>query len=150
MQYRLISTLPSDETWLEALRRSVYQELFQATWGGWDEDRHRRHFSECIRRGQISIVEVDGARIGMVQLFDEAEAVEVCEIQIQPEHQNRGVGTRVLKDIIAEAHRRRKPVRLRVGLKNERAFRLYERLGFRRVEQSETHNHMECHPDKSS
>jgi ribosomal protein S18 acetylase RimI-like enzyme len=85
----------------------------------------------------------------MVQLFDEAEAVEVGEIQIQPERQSRGVGTRVLKDIIAEAHRRRKPVRLRVGLKNERAFRLYERLGFRRVAQSETHNHMECHPDKS-
>lgn len=149
MHYRLISTLPSDETWLEDLRRRVYQELFRATWGGWDETRHRRHFSDCIRRGQISIVEVDGVRVGMVQLFDDAEAVEVGEIQIHPEHQSRGVGTRVLTDIIAEAHRRRKPVRLRVGLKNDGAFRLYERLGFRQVAQSETHKHMECRPDTS-
>ena len=41
MQYRLIPAAPQDEAWLEALRRSVYQELFQATWGGWDE-RPRR------------------------------------------------------------------------------------------------------------
>jgi hypothetical protein len=32
------------------------------------------------------------------------------------------------------------------GLKNDKAFRLYQRLGFRRVAQSETHNHMEYEP----
>ena len=82
----------------------------------------------------------------MVQLFDDVEGVEVGEIQIQPDHQNRGVGTRVLSDIIAEARQRGKRVRLKVGLKNDRAFRLYERVGFRRTAQTETHNHMESDP----
>ena len=143
IQYRLISASASDDGWLEDLRRSVYQELFQATWGGWDEARHMRHFSECIERGHISIIEVDGVRVGMVQLFDDAGAVEVGEIQVLPRHQNRGVGTRVLMDIIADADQHLKCVRLSVGLKNDKAFRLYQRLGFRRVDQSETHNHME-------
>ena len=146
MQYRLISALPSHEGWLENLRRNVYQELFRATWGGWDEARHVRQFAECIKKGHISIIEVEDVDAGMVQLFEEPEAVEVAEIQVHPTHQNRGLGSRVLTDIIVDAHRRRKCVRLSLGLKNEKALRLYERLGFRRVGQSETHTHMECRP----
>lgn len=146
MEYRLVSAVPSDNAWLEDLRRTVYQDLFQATWGGWDEARHARHFADCIRRGHVSIIEVDGVRVGMVQLFEEPSSVEVGEIQVQTSYQNRGIGTRVLSDIIANAHRHGKCVRLEVGLKNDKAFRLYERLGFRRVAQSETHHHMECEP----
>jgi ribosomal protein S18 acetylase RimI-like enzyme len=146
MQYRLISALPSHERWLENLRRSVYQELFHATWGGWDEVRHVCQFTECIKKGHISIIEVEGIDAGMVQLFDEPDAVDVAEIQVHPAQQNRGIGSRVLMDVIINSHRSRKCVRLSVGLKNERALRLYERLGFRRVAQSETHNHMECRP----
>ena len=147
MNYQLIAASTEDEAWLENLRRNVYRELFDATWGGWDEDRHKRHFSECIARGHIFIIEVDRTRVGMIQLFEEANTLEVGEIQIQPAAQNRGVGTAVLKDVIARAHEGRKSVRLSVGLKNERAYRLYERLGFHRVNRTETHNHMVCEPD---
>jgi len=147
LNYRLISASPQDEAWLEDLRRSVYRELFHATWGGWDEDRHKRHFSERIACGHIFIIEVDRTRVGMIQLFEEANTLEVGEIQIQPAAQNRGVGTAVLKDVIARAHEGRKSVRLKVGLKNEKAHRLYERLGFRHVNRTETHNHMACEPD---
>jgi ribosomal protein S18 acetylase RimI-like enzyme len=31
-------------------------------------------------------------------------------------------------------------------LKNRRAFELYQRLGFRRVAQTDTHDHLECEP----
>ncbi len=146
MQYRLISAAASDEAWLESLRRCVYQELFHATWGGWDEDRHLRHFTACLERGHISVIEVHGARVGMVQIFNEPTAVEVAEIQVHPSHQNRGLGTCVLRDVIATAGDRRKAVRLRLGLENDKALRLYQRLGFRLVAQSETHNHMELEP----
>jgi GNAT superfamily N-acetyltransferase len=146
LNYQLIAASTEDEAWLENLRRNVYQELFYATWGGWDEARHTRHFSECIARGNIFIIEVDGTRVGMIQIFDEANALEVGEIQVQPAAQNRGVGTVVLKDVIARAHEGRKSVQLRVGLKNERAYRLYERLGFHCVDRTETHYHMVCEP----
>ena len=147
LNYRLIAASPEDEAWLETLRRNVYHELFYATWGGWDEGRHTRQFSEFLERGHIFIIEEDCTRVGMIQIFDEANAVEVAEIQVHPAAQNRGVGTAVLKDVIARAHERRKSVQLRVGLKNERAYRLYERLGFRRVNRTDTHNHMVCEPD---
>jgi len=131
-----------DKEWLEHLRRDVYQELFKATFGGWNEVRHTRQFSECWDRGCISIINVDGVRVGMIQLFEQPDAVEVAEIQIERRHQSKGIGSRVLNDVIARAHRQGKKVVLSVGLKNYRAFELYQRLGFRKVSQSETHHHM--------
>jgi ribosomal protein S18 acetylase RimI-like enzyme len=140
------SSTIKDEAWLEHLRRDVYQELFMATFGNWDNARHARQFSECLNRGGISIIEIDGARVGMIQLFDQSDAVEVGEIQIQPSHQKQGIGSRVLKDTIARSHEQRKKVLLSVALKNERAYQLYERLGFQKVANNDTHNLMACDP----
>jgi ribosomal protein S18 acetylase RimI-like enzyme len=86
------------------------------------------------------------ARIGMIQLLERPDAVEIGKIQIQPTHQGRGIGTRLLRDTIALAHAQRRKVSLATGLKNHRAFALYQRLGFRHVAQTETHNHMEYEP----
>ncbi len=117
MIYQLVPASVEDEAWLEQLRRDVYQELFMATFGDWDEARHSRQFSECLNRGGISIIEIDGGRVGMVQLFDQPDAVEVGEIQIQPSYQKRGIGSRVLKEVSARAHEQRKKVLLSAALK---------------------------------
>ena len=146
MGYQLVPAVPEDEAWLEQLRRAVYRELFFATWSGWDEARHLRHCAECWERGQIFCIEIDGVRVGMIQLFDEPDAIEIGEIQIQPSYQNRGIGTRLLRDTIDRAHEQRKKVSLSVALKNERAYRLYARLGFQKVAQNETHNLMAYAP----
>jgi ribosomal protein S18 acetylase RimI-like enzyme len=142
VRYRLVAASPGDEAWLEDLRRHAYAGLFDATWDGWDEARHSRQFSESLERGHISIIEVDGDRVGMIQLLEGKNGVEVAEIQIHPRCQNRGVGTSVLVDVISEASARGRDVRLSVGLKNQKAIRLYERLGFVSMGQSETHRHM--------
>ena len=119
-------------------------QLFHATFGSWDEVRHARQFRECWERGEISIIEVDGVRVGMIQLFERPNGPEIGEIQILPSHQNLGIGGRVLRDTILQAHAQRSRVLLSVGLKNERAYRLYQRLGFQKVACDDTHNHMSC------
>jgi len=146
MDYRLIPATQKDQEWLEQLRRATTQELFVATWGGWDEARHLRHTAECWERGGINLIEVDGVLAGMIQLFAHPDVIEVGEIQVQPAYQGRGLGTCVLLDMIARAQAQRKKVSLSTGLKNRRAFELYQRLGFRCVAQSDTHYHMECEP----
>jgi len=62
--------------------------------------------------------------VGMVQMFDQTGAVEIAELQIQPSHQNRGIGGRVLTDIVDQAHKRGKTVTLSVALKNEHGIRV--------------------------
>ena len=140
MNYCLVPATPEEQAWLEQLRRSVYRDLFFATWGHWDEARHLRHCSECWERGNIFCVEVDGVRVGMIQLFELPETIEVGEIQIAPPYQRQGIGSVVLRDTVKRAHESGRKVSLATGLKNHRAFALYERLGFQCVGQTETHN----------
>jgi ribosomal protein S18 acetylase RimI-like enzyme len=50
-----------------------------------------------------------------------------------PEYQGRGIGTAILRDFVATAHRAGLPASLHVLRVNEAAQRLYRRLGFRVV-----------------
>jgi ribosomal protein S18 acetylase RimI-like enzyme len=143
LRYTLIAATPAHHEWLESLRREAYADLFQATWGAWDEARHARHFAECLERGHIYIIVVGHNQVGMIQKFDLPEALEIGEIQIRPQDRNHGLGSRVLLDAIANARRDGKTVRLSVALKNFAALRLYERLGFRAIGRSDTHNNLE-------
>lgn len=141
MQYVLRCARDSDKAWLEQLRRLAYRELFSATWGDWDESRHQRQFADCWQRGSIQLVEIDGHSVGMLQLFELDELIEVGEIQIHPEHQGTSIGTGLLRDVIARARAQDKDVILSTGLMNLRAAGLYERLGFEETERSDTHIH---------
>lgn len=141
-EIRLVDASPGDEEWLDGLRRRAYAELFRVTWGGWDEDRHARQFSECMERGRISIIEAGGTRVGMIQLLEHDDAIELAEVQVEPSRQGRGIGTHVIRELLSDARARGLGVRLSVGLKNHEAIRLYERLGFESAGRSATHCHM--------
>jgi len=140
VSYQLVAAIEDDRTWLEQLRRSVYRDLFFATWGEWNEARHLRHCSECWDRGNIFRVEVGGARVGMIQFSEKPDAMEVCEIQIDPAYQGRGIGSTLLLDTVSRAHASGRKVFLATGLKNHRAFSLYRRLGFEHTGQTDTHH----------
>jgi ribosomal protein S18 acetylase RimI-like enzyme len=142
-RYCLIPASRADEAWLEQLRRAVYLELHFATWGQWDEARHARHCSECLERGGIFCVEIDGERAGMIQLIEHADAIEVAEIQMAPPYQGRGIGSALLRDTVRRAHAGGRRVVLSTGLQNHRAFALYRRLGFRHVGKNDTHDLLE-------
>jgi ribosomal protein S18 acetylase RimI-like enzyme len=146
MQYRLIRAKVRDQRWLDQLRRSVYRDLFIDTFGSWDEARHVRHSRECWDRGQISIIQVDGERVGMIQILDQGEFIEIGELQIQASHQGLGIGGRILGDVVQQAHKRGKNVTLSVALKNERALGFYRRCGFEQVAETETHKQLQCAP----
>ncbi|MHC4956019.1 MAG: GNAT family N-acetyltransferase [Planctomycetota bacterium] len=144
MLYSLRHAKDTDRAWLDELRRAAYEPLFLATWGGWDEARHQRHFAATWERGRIQLIEVDGQPIGMIQLLELEDCVEVGEIQILPEHQNEGLGTQLLVDVIDRARQRERDVILSTGLMNSGAVRLYERLGFIETERTDTKVHMRC------
>jgi ribosomal protein S18 acetylase RimI-like enzyme len=139
MHYVLRRATDSDREWLEDLRRRVYQDLFHATWGHWDEVRHQRHFADCWDRGGIQLVEIEGYPVGMLQLSESDELLEIGEVQVHPDHQGAGIGTQLLLDVIGRARERNKDVVLSTGLMNLGAARLYERLGFAETERSDTH-----------
>jgi ribosomal protein S18 acetylase RimI-like enzyme len=51
-------------------------------------------------------------------------------VEILPAFRGRGLGSAIVRDLLAEAHARSVPVTLQVLKENPRARGLYERLGF--------------------
>jgi GNAT superfamily N-acetyltransferase len=142
MLYSLRPATDADRAWLDELRRAAYEPLFCATWGGWDESRHQRHFAATWQQGRIQLIEVSGQPIGMIQVHERDDCVEVGEIQILPEHQNNGLGTQLLVEVIDRARPQGRDVILSTGLMNSGAHRLYERLGFEETERSDSKVYM--------
>ena len=59
-------------------------------------------------------------------------AWNVIDIALLPEHRGKGIGSRLMMEILAEAGAAAKPVEIHVERFNP-ALRLYDRLGFRQV-----------------
>ena len=102
---------------------------FEAS-GGWDDaeqrERFRGHFADP---SSIRVIVFGSRDIGCLSVDDLGDSLFIGFIGMLPEYQRRGMGTRLLQQVIAEADRREIPVQLRV-LKVNPARSLYERLGF--------------------
>ncbi|MBX3616318.1 GNAT family N-acetyltransferase [Nitrosomonas sp.] len=129
----------SDYDWLLRLHHTVYRNLIIKAFGCWDEDEEFELFTEAWQTQKIQILMRNGQRIGMLMIFEETGRLWLDEIQIDPQFQNQGIGTIVIKELIAIARDRQLPVHLRVLRANRGAHRLYCRLGFRRIEEAKHH-----------
>jgi ribosomal-protein-alanine N-acetyltransferase len=94
---------------------------------------------EQMRAGDLLLGAYDdaGALIGFAGLSIGGQRSgrhgEVTTIGVDPAWQGRGVGTRLLRSLLAAAERRRLPVSLHVRTDNESAIAWYERHGFTRI-----------------
>lgn len=133
----------SDYDWLLRLHHTVYRNLIIKEFGYWDEEEEFGLFTEAWQTQQIQILLRDGQRVGMLMILEETDRLWLDEIQIDPQFQNQGIGTAVIKELIATARDRQLPVHLRVLRANRGAHRLYHRLGFHRIEEAKHHIVME-------
>jgi ribosomal protein S18 acetylase RimI-like enzyme len=75
-------------------------------------------------------------------VIHEDDGVVLQNIEIEPEFQGRGIGSELICRIIEDADARGLAVKLQALKVNSGAIRLYERLGFVLVEESDTHFQM--------
>jgi SAM-dependent methyltransferase len=84
----------------------------------------------ALRRTEArSIVELDGKPIGTLGTTRHDGWLSVDDIELAAAHRSRGIGTRLLRRLLADADREGLPVRLEMVRTNP-ARRLFERLGF--------------------
>jgi ribosomal protein S18 acetylase RimI-like enzyme len=82
--------------------------------------------------GSFDVIEVDGEPAGRLYVGRWEDEIRIIDIALLPEHRGTGVGTRLVRELLAEGARSGKPVSIHVE-KHNRALRLYERLGFATV-----------------
>ncbi len=142
MTWRTRQATANDETFAYTLRRAAYEDVVSRQFGQWDDAWQYQQFMEKWAPEQYEIIEREGLSIGALSVVRADDGVSIVEIQLLPEYQGQGIGTDLLKRELRFADERGLPVRLRV-LRENRARVLYERLGFRAYDTTETHFLME-------
>ena len=128
---------PEDAEFLYGLLKATMQDYVAQIWG-WDEEWQRAYFQERFDPSRERIVILEGEEIGVLAIEEKEDEVFLSKVYILPEYQGQGIGTRLMRAVLDRAFGRGLPVTLQV-LKVNPAWRLYERLGFVAIDETETH-----------
>lgn len=127
-----------DYDFLFALHRASMRDYVDAVWG-WDDQFQSVFFREHFEPARLRIIEVDGDAIGVIGFDEDAERLDIGLIEVDPTVQGRGIGSAALGEMFAIADAAGIPATLQVLKVNSRALRLYERVGFEVVGETDTH-----------
>jgi len=151
--------IPEDEPFLRRLLiDSISRQLHAEVWPPEIREsvlglqyKIRREGSRSAFPGALSeIILVDGQPAGWVVTARCPDEIHLAEIMVSAERRGMGVASAIIREIVANAGRAGKPVRLTVSVANPRAVKLYERLGFHRCGADEANLFMERGPDPAA
>jgi ribosomal protein S18 acetylase RimI-like enzyme len=137
--------LDADRPFIEAVYCSTQRWLIEELFGWRGDDVERAKFAEFYDEQSTSVIVVDGRDAGWLTILRGAGHVELEHLYLQPSAQGRGVGTAIIRNLIAEAEARSEAVRLSTARINP-ARRLYERLGFTVVDEDQYKVYMTKEP----
>ena len=112
--------------WTAEQKEAFLRQQFEAQHAWW-----REHYVQAA----FDVVMMDGVAAGRLYVDRWPREIRIVDISLLPEYRGRGLGTRLLREIIAEGDAAGKPVSIHVEIHNP-ARRLYDRLGFVPVEEN--------------
>lgn len=128
-----------DYQFIYDVKKEVYKKYVELNWGEWNESKQQDFFVEFINtyKDDIKIIVKDGIDIGFFHCKEiDSENYEIVNICIKSDFQGRGIGTKILKDVIIE--NRNKNIVLQCFKQNP-VVTLYSRLGFEKIEEKSFH-----------
>ncbi len=149
MTHQLRPATPADRDFLYALHRATIRPYVEAIWG-WDEAWQQARFNRRFDPAKSQIVVVAGLDVGVVAVEESEAGLILALIEIAPDFQCQGIGSRLIQGLARQAHKRGQPLRLQVLVSNRPAIRLYERLGFVRAAADGTRMHMVWPPPEGA
>jgi ribosomal protein S18 acetylase RimI-like enzyme len=110
--------------WTDAQKKTFLDHQFAA-----QDAYYREHYEGAT----YDVIVVDGWPGGRLYMARWPEEIRIMDIALLPTARGKGVGSALLRELLEEASASGKRVTIHVEHENP-AMRLYERLGFRRVE----------------
>jgi GNAT superfamily N-acetyltransferase len=95
-----------------------------------DMDAQVSSFQKQWEPAQVQLITLDATDVGWLQSITAEDALFLAQLFVDASVQRRGIGTEVMRRVIAEASRTGRAVELAV-VKINPALRLYEKLGFK-------------------
>ena len=109
--------------WLPTQREAFLRQQF---------DAQHRWYQTHFAGGDFDLILERGEPVGRLYVYRQAHDLNVIDIALLPAHRGRGLGTFLMRAVLAEAARDGQTVSLHVEVFN-RARTLYDQLGFRPV-----------------
>jgi GNAT superfamily N-acetyltransferase len=143
---------PEDDEFLLAVYDSTRaEELAQVEWAPgqraifvtWQFELQRKEYDTRFPDARYQVILVDDEPAGRIWIGEDEAQIRLLDIGLLEQFQNRGVGTVLLKQLIAEAIAKNKLLRHTVFVLNNNAHRFYERLGFVVIEDLGGYKQME-------
>lgn len=139
--YRLYVSTREDEMrivpWPDEQKAAFLRQQFEA---------QTAHYKNQYSAAEYSIILFDGAPAGRLYLNQQPGDLRIMDILLAPEYRGHGIGTILLRDILDRATAAGHSVSIHVERQNP-ALRLYERLGFRQIDEYGVYLLMEWKPD---
>lgn len=132
---------PDDSEFLFNLKKQTLKEYITQIWG-WDEKDQHDYHKKNFEPEKYRIIQQNGEDIGCISIEEHHNKIMLNIIEIVPEYQNKGIGSKLIRDLIKRGSQENKTVELQVFKVNQRAFKLYRTLGFKLVNETETHYQM--------
>lgn len=141
-QVRLRAATMADADFVCRVSEATMRGYVEQAWGKFDPQANRKALSEKIAAGHCSIIIYRQADAGILSVQRLASHLQLDQVFVLPEYQNRGIGTSLVRALAREAGEAGKPLRLRV-LNVNPARKLYEREGFRVTSSTPERTYME-------
>ena len=121
------------------LKKKVYQKYVEKIYGEWNEENQKKLFNKFMKENSknIELIYLKDKLVGFYNgKTKDDKTFEIGNICIMPEYQNKGIGTAVLKEVLFE--NKDKDIILQCFKENP-ASKLYERMGFKKTIETQTH-----------
>lgn len=118
----------ADSEFCYQLHKAAMGDYITATWG-WDEQVQRDFHARGFNPARWQIITVGGADAGLLDVEYRPGEIYLARIEIHPDHQGRGIGSRLIRALADEARQKDQDLVLDVLAVNHRAQALYRRLG---------------------
>ena len=103
------------------------------------------HYDEHYSDAEFLMIEREGRPVGRLYLHRRDDEIRIVDIALLPEERRGGIGGRLLQQVLDEAAETGQMVRIHVE-QNNPAMSLYNRLGFRKIDDLGVYHLMEWKP----
>ncbi|MGW0082269.1 GNAT family N-acetyltransferase [Streptomyces sp. NPDC003393] len=122
----------ADSEYCFELHKAAMGAYVKAIWG-WDEQIQRDFHARVFTPQRWQIITADDTDVGMLHFEHRVTDIYLARIEIHPDHQGRGIGSRLIRGLLQQARRQGRDLTLDVLVVNQRAQALYQRLGLYEV-----------------
>lgn len=127
-----------DADFARETHHQAYRDVVEKQFKEWNNVKQDQFFDESWDEKTHEVILFKGEPCGYIHQEVRPDSVYVHELVIHPKFQNRGIGSRILRNIIKLAESKNLSVLLQTFHAN-RAIGLYKKFGFKEYKRTQTH-----------